>query len=181
MRPPRVLIAPATLRDVTYIAANMRDEDRRELLCQMPDGTTLTEAAVAMHAAMMPGFAWTAALDGVPACAFGYQAFSTPVWVAWAWGTKRMVRTIPAVTPFMLAQGERLIGLGCRRVEARTLKGHGTAQRWLARLGCTWRCDLEDFGRGGETFELWAWTLSNWRGHDAVDYRKDHRHVLLDT
>lgn len=160
----------------------MRDEDACEILCQMPEGTSLTDAAMAMFEAMLPGYCWTASVDGTPACAFGYQPFSVSVWVAWAWGTSRMIRTIPAVTPFMLAHGEKLIGIGVRRVEARTIEGHVTAQKWLARLGCRKRCDLPDYGRSGETFELWDWTLADWKGPGAVSYRKERMtHVLLDT
>jgi hypothetical protein len=93
-----------------------------------------------------------------------------PVWIGWAFGTSRMIRTIPAVTRHCLAQQEALIEMGVRRVEVRTLVDHDISHAWLRQLGCVYECTLPDYGRNGETFEQWAWCLSRGRPTDRTSY-----------
>lgn len=132
--------------------------------------------AAAVFSAVPEQWSWVASVGGQPACAFGFQPFSAAVWMGWAWGTKAMIRTIPAVTRHCLAQEAKLIDLGVRRLEVRTIKGHDVSQVWLSRLGCKYRCDLPDHGRDGETFELWAWQLSEGLPSINTKYRTN-RHV----
>lgn len=164
---------------MTYIGANLREPDAREILCQLPEGTSGSTMAAGVFAATDPNWTWVASLAGQPACAFGFQPLTVPVWIGWAWGTRRMMRTIPAVTRWCWAQQERLLDLGCRRLEVRTIKGHDLSQAWLSRLGCRYRCDLPDHGRSGETFELWAWQLSDGLPTSNTSYRT-RTDVLLD-
>jgi len=39
-------IKPATIRDYTWMAANMRASDRAEIMCQVPTGTTSMDVAI---------------------------------------------------------------------------------------------------------------------------------------
>ena len=167
----KVEIVRLSLLDITYAGANLRDGDREEILSQCPHGTTGSDAAAAMYQGLHPEWSWCARLDGNPACAFGFQPFNAATWIAWAYGTRHMGKVIPAVTRHCMAAAQGLIDLGVRRVEVRTLKGHAAAQRWLKRLGCEPECELYDFGRDGETFELWSWSLH--RGHplERIEYR----------
>lgn len=176
----RVLIGPANLRDFTYIGANLREADRREIFCQLPEGTTGSGMAAQVFDGLAGDWTWIASIDGQPVCAFGFQPFTTPVWIGWAWGTRQMVRAIPAVTRHCLEQEMKLIGLGVRRLEVRTIKGHDVSHLWLSRLGCRYRCDLPDHGRNGETFELWAWQLSDGLPTVNTSYR-NNRHVHAET
>jgi hypothetical protein len=169
----RVTIAPANLRDMTYIGANLRPDDAREILCQVPAGTTGAQAAAAIFQSVPGGWAWTASLDGNPACAFGFQPFTSPVWIGWAFGTRRMIRTIPAITRHCLLQEPRLLDLGVKRVEVRTLADHDISHQWLTRLGCRFAADLPDHGRNRELFQLWAWSLT----HGLPSLTKDYRNV----
>lgn len=168
---PRVRIVPATLRDVTFIGANLRPADAREILCQVPEGTRGSEFAASAFQTLAEGWSWIAELDGQPVCAFGFQPFTVPVWIGWAFGTRRMIRAVPAMTAHCLAQEARMIEAGVRRVEVRTITDHDLSKRWLAHLGCRKCCDLPDHGRKGEAFELWAWQLTDGRPSQRKDYR----------
>lgn len=170
----RVAIKPVNLRDITYIGANLRPDDAKEVLCQCPAGTTGAAAAAAIFPAVPADWAWVATLDGNPACAFGFQPQTAAVWAAWAFGTARMPRVMPAVTRHFLEQEKRLLELGIGRLEVRTLKGHIQAQAWLTRLGCRYEADLPDHGINRQLFELWAWTLT----YGLPSQTKGYRNVL---
>lgn len=162
---------------MTYIGANLREPDAKEIFCQLPEGITGSAMAAAVLDAVDSNWTWVACLDGQPVCAFGFQAFSVPVWIGWAWGTRHMIRAMPAVTRHCLEQEQRLLDLGVRRVEVRTMKGHDVSHAWLASLGCRYQCDLPDHGRDGETFELWAWQLRDGLPSTNATYRTN-RNVL---
>ena len=155
------MIRPATLRDATFIGANMRANDAHEILCQLPEGTSSADAAAICFATTPDGWKWTAWFNGQPVAAFGVMALTHCVWQGWAFGTDRMARVIPMVSLFMMNQRERMQEHGCRRLEARAFKRHNQARVWITHMGGTYRCDLPEHGRNGETFELWEWVYSD--------------------
>lgn len=156
----RIEIIPATMADVTYIGANMREQDRRELFCQLAGRISASSAVAAIFASCPPDWSWVATHDGNPAAAFGFAPYTAATWCGWAFGTVRLRRCIPAITRFCKAQEDRLIEAGCRRLEVRTIHDHDVSHQWLAGLGAVKVCDLPDFGTNGEEFQLWAWWLS---------------------
>lgn len=161
MTDSRVAIVPATLRDVSFVCANLCDEDRTELECQFPLKTYPWHIAL-LHwpeVNRSQGEAWCATLDGQPVQAFGVLP-STPagnVLIVWAFGTASRRRAIPAVTRFILAQVPRWLAAGVTRVEARAMVGHPTAFRWLRGLGAS-ETLLPCWGRDGQDFVLLSWT-----------------------
>ena len=82
-----VRIVPATLRDLSYIAANLRPEDRAEIDCQCDGWTPALLALTALQ-----GLAYVAELDGNPEAGFGAAEQRSGLWTAWSWGTRRMWR-----------------------------------------------------------------------------------------
>lgn len=151
----RVAILPGTQRDLTYIAANMRDADWAEISCQLGPGAVRLQAALV---AVQLG-AWVATYDGQPAACFGFTPRNAVVLEAWAWGTERMARTVPAITRFVrdeLAPG--WIEAGVRRLEARSLDSHAEAHRWMTGTGAAAECIVPEYGCNGETFVQFAWT-----------------------
>lgn len=173
-------ICEPTLFDMTYIGAHLRPEDYRETMCQVPPGTLGSQALAGVMDGLAPGWNWVARIGDQPVAAFGFQPMTTPVWAAWALGTRRMVRVIPAITRWCWAHEQKLIDAGVRRVEARTIEGHDQAHRWLERLGCQRVCDLPDHGHNGELFHLYAWHLGAGRPTQNTRYRIDH-HVFPDA
>lgn len=119
----------------------------------------MTERALFCHYTSMP-WAAVALLDGEPVAAFG--AAGTPLQpqlrVAWAFGTKRFKRCVPAISGEVNAWKPALMAEGVRRIEARTLVGHDLAGHWMTYLGAEREGVMRQYGTNGEDFELWAWT-----------------------
>lgn len=167
-----ISIVPPTLRDVTYIAANIRPEDWREIACQMPDGTTAIDVALWSVSA---GQAWVARIDNQPVALFGAspQTAAGNVLALWAWGTKRMRRVAPAITRFVRDdRAPEWIAAGKTRAEARSIAGHTEAHRWLSGLGFIAE-PLPQWGKGGEDFILFSMTLDRWR--DVLEHPENPR------
>ena len=80
-------IIPATLRDLSYIAANLRPQDRAEIDCQLDHWSPALLAFTALQ-----GFAYVAELDGNPEAGFGAAEQRSGLWIAWSWGTRALAR-----------------------------------------------------------------------------------------
>ncbi|RWK49037.1 hypothetical protein [Mesorhizobium sp.] len=153
-----VRIVSATLRDLSYIAANLRPEDRTEIDCQFDEWSPAPLALTALQ-----GFAYVAELNGNPEAGFGAAEHRGGLWIAWSWGTRRMKRCVPGITEFFRGVlGPQVAARGAFRVEARALATNELALRWLGRLGATQRCLLPGYGKNGEDFLLYDWTRKNW-------------------
>jgi hypothetical protein len=153
-----VRIIGGNIRDLSYIAVNLRPEDRAEIDCQLDDWTP---TMLALHA--MQGPAYVVELDGNPEAAFGAAELRSGLWIAWSWGTRRMKRCVPRITTFFWeVLGPDVAATGAWRVEARALASNDLALRWLRRLGATERCRLPAYGRSGEDFILFDWTRETW-------------------
>lgn len=159
----------ATIRDLTYILATLRHEDRAEIDCQFDEWHPEMIALQALQ-----GPAYVAELDGNPEAAFGAAEIRKGLWIAWSWGRPRMWRCVPLMTRFFFAVlGPDVAAQGAWRVEARPLASNEVALRWLRRLGATERCLLPAYGKNGEDFMLYDWTREQWsalqqkgRAHD---------------
>jgi hypothetical protein len=155
-----VTIKPATLRDVSFIAANLRQQDRREIMATVAVHNVW--AAVIGLAASDTSQAWCAWLDGQPV---GIAGFSVPIPLqphigqAWAFGSERFRRVVPALTRFVVAEWPALLAdIGVSRLEMRSLADHDIAHRWLSGMGVRREAIMPGYGVNGETFELWAIT-----------------------
>lgn len=147
-----------TLRDLSYIAANLRPDDRAEIDCQADIWTPAQLALAALQ-----GHAYVVTLDGNPEAAFGATEQRMGLWIAWSWGGKRMHRCVPSITRFFYeVLGPDVSAQGAHRVEARAMAGNDLAIRWLTRLGAQQRCELPGYGKNGEPFLLFDWTRESW-------------------
>ncbi len=151
-----VTIHPATLRDMTYIAVNMREADRREIHAVFPG--TDTAIGSALHEAS-PGLAWTAWHGGRPVCAFGIARLFPGLGSGWAYGTRAMPSTMKPVTRFCLRKAApKLLREGFRRVEVRSAIDHDLSHRWLEHLGFQREGIARDYGSEGLDFVTYAAT-----------------------
>ncbi|MGO4339865.1 hypothetical protein AB4037_33770 [Labrys sp. KB_33_2] len=153
-----VAIRPATLRDMTFIAATMRDQDRREIRAVIEESDTAI-GTMLFHSST--DLAWTAWIDGDPVAAFGVTRLFPGLGSGWAYGTRRMRRAVPAVTRFARSSVRPLlIAEGFRRIEVRTAIDHDLSHRWLEGLGFRREGIALDYGRGGLDFVTYAATGS---------------------
>jgi hypothetical protein len=155
----KVDIRDGTLRDICFVAANLRDQDRREIFA-----TAVLESgsqAGAVSYLTSPNFCWTVWIDQQPVAAFGVSAaspYQPHIRYAWAYGTNKFKRAAPAITRFCLKEWpKRLIAEGATRVEIRSLADHDLAHKWLKSIRAHHEADMPNFGVNGETFQLWAW------------------------
>lgn len=148
-------VIAGTLRDLSYIAANLRLEDREEVDCQFVDWSPVGLASISLR-----GHAYVVLIDGNPEAAFGANPTPNPgLWVAYSWGTRRLWRAVPIITHFVSAVLiPDLVASGCQRCEARAMARHDSAHRWLKRMGANEQGRLECYGRNGEDFILFEWT-----------------------
>jgi len=132
----------------------MRASDRAEVEAQMDEWSAVHVAALSLR-----DFAYVVELNGNPEAAFGCGQVRRGYWIAWSWGTDRLVRCVPAMVSFITEQLQPAVyEAGARRVEARALASHRHAIRFLERIGGTFRCELPAYGKNGEAFCLYDWT-----------------------
>lgn len=152
----RCEIKPANIRDVSWIAANLRDADKDEVFCQVKAGTR-PEWIAAASLSSSSG-AWVAHYKGFPTVAFGFGEVSAGVLLGWAYGREGAERCIPAITRWVYRE---MVPIwehdGINRIEVRTIETHTQAHRWLEAAGATFVCELERWGRNGERFLLYEW------------------------
>jgi hypothetical protein len=146
------------VRDVSYIAANMRTEDLREISCLWKDWDTRALGVCALETAVR-GMVWSVWYEGQPAAAYGFSrasAFDPDHWQAWAFGTKCFKRCVPLITRHLNSL-RPVIEKDCRRLQVLTLSDHDIAHGWIEALGGAKEGVLRSYGRGNEDFCLYAW------------------------
>lgn len=156
-----VSIVPASLRDMTFIAANMRPADWREITAVYP--ATATEIGASMWFSS-EGLRWVALLNGSPVCAFGIAPGLPGVGSGWAYGTRKMPRVMREVTKFIRRRvAVTLLRAGYRRIEVRTAIDHDVSHRWLESLGFVREGIAVDYGSDGLDFITYACRKKDWK------------------
>lgn len=155
---PKVEISPATLRETSWIAANMRPIDKDEIHCQMIDPT----AAKIAHSqiSMSPRFAYVASINDEPVCAYGLAEWQPGVGHLWAFGTKKIYGAIRDVTDHINdgIYEDVFSDSSVHRVECRSISTHVSAHRWIEKIRLKFITDLPCYGKDAEDFKLFALT-----------------------
>lgn len=152
----RVTVKPACLAHASFVTANMREADRNEIMCQVPDGTKTYDIAGMM---LGSGDAFIAYLDDQPVLFFGAHPMNVCTLEAWAIGTSKTRRVLHAATRHLISDyGPRAIAAGFLSMECRSHVKHVEAHRWLAGTGAVVNGDPFVYGKGGEEFILFRWT-----------------------
>jgi hypothetical protein len=151
----KIEIRPACMAHASFITANLREADQREIFCQLPDGFKTYEVA----AAMLQGDAWIAYLDDSPVLFFGAHPLNVCTLEAWAMGTSKTRRVLHAATRHMIEHfGPDAIDAGFRTMECRSHVDHHEAHRWLESTGAVAGGEPFVYGKNGELFILYRWT-----------------------
>lgn len=146
------------MRDASFIAANMRDADYREIGCLWKAWDTRALGRCALETAV-DGMAWSIWDKGQPIAAYGLShasPFDPEHWQAWAYGTDRFKRAVPLMTRHFDSIRD-VIRASCRRLQVITHTEHDLSHRWLERLGAEREGVLRAYGRNGEDFAVYAW------------------------
>lgn len=151
----RVIVRPACLAHASFVLANMRDADRDEVMCQVPDGTKTHEIAYMM---LMSGDAFVAYLNDIPVLFFGAHALNVCTLEAWALGTKDTRRVLHAATRYLFAEFiPKVVEAGYLSVECRSHADHHAAHRWLRSTGAVANGEPFVYGKTGEKFVIYRW------------------------
>lgn len=155
----RPTIHPATLRDASYVMANLNADDAAEVDCQVPEGAIRHEMAYGL---LMSGDNFAVREGDQPIAFFGTAPMSCCYLSLWALGTKRMWRAVGPLTRFMIdVHLPERIAQGYIGMEARCMVGHPTAHAWLDAIGGEPSGEPFEFGRNRELFTTYRWTASD--------------------
>lgn len=156
---PTIDIRPACLAHASFITANMRDEDKAEIYCQLPAGTKSYEIAAMM---LSHGDAFIAYLDDNPVMFFGTHPLNVCTLEAWAMGTKQTRKVLHAATRYVIEHFMPLaVGQGFTGMECRSHVGHAEAHRWIRSTGAVASGEPFVYGKGGEKFVLFRWNVDS--------------------
>ncbi len=159
-----VEIVGATLRDLSYIACNLRPEDKAELIAQFDHWTPTWLAAVSLR-----DHAYIAEIDGNPEAAFGAGETRRGQYIAWSWMSQYGIRAVPRITRFVRkVMIPDIYAEGSWRVEARCLASNLKARWWLQKMGATEQGWLRNYGTGGEHFLLYEWVREDWNDEASI-------------
>jgi hypothetical protein len=156
-----VEIKPACLRDASFVLGNLNRHDEAEVRCQLPEGVS---PGVLAHGHVALPKALVAYVNDVPATFFGVGWLNAGTTSVWAVSTSLGRRAMPEVTrhfrsdlvPWMLEHG-------AVAAEARSLATNTKAHEWMRSLGAEQHGPAFPFGRGGEPFLLFRWTVAGYR------------------
>jgi len=154
-------VRPANLRDASWITANMQRLDREEIFCQLNDGVTTAQLAEWL---ILGGDGFIAYLRDEPVMLFGTTPIAASCMSVWAMGTRQTPRVIPAVSRYLIETHiPWRLEQGFNSMEARSLVTHGAAHRWMESMGGVRHGPAFVFGKGGEHFILYRWTVAGYR------------------
>lgn len=157
-----ISITPANLRDASWILANLRRADREETFCQLADGIPTAKLAEWF---LVGSEAFVAYLHDRPVLVFGTTPIHVCAMSVWALGTDSTPRVIPAVSRFLIEHAiPWRIEQGYTCMEARSLDSHREAHRWMESMGGVRDGAPYLYGKGGEHFVTYRWTVAGYRG-----------------
>lgn len=156
-------IRDAMIGPASWVTANMQPADRAEVYAQLPDD--LPTKVLADYLIGAPGSqAFTAWIGNEPVALFGSAMMTVNCMSLWAVGTPRMRRAVPAITQFYVEHhAPRRIDDGVNVAEARSIVGHHEAHRWIESLGGVQHGEPFPYGKAGEEFVLYRWTVAGYR------------------
>lgn len=139
-----------------FIAFNLRDEDRQEIMNNLPIRNNLYLCQTVMSAVAEKGVGWTVGFRGRPALAFGTFEQWPGNWQVFLFGTNDFQKALVAVKPLYERAVNHARTNGGRRLECRSHSDHTAAHRLLRILG--WQCEgvLRRYGADGADYLQFA-------------------------
>jgi RimJ/RimL family protein N-acetyltransferase len=142
-----------------WIALNLRDRDKQEILGNMPTDNPLEVAAIVMHATAKKGVGWIGWLNSRPVAALGVFEQWPGNWQIWSFGTDDYRRAAPVFNrKFDLAM-QYAIDHGCHRMECRSHANHVESHRLLTALGAEREGPLRQYGKDKADYIVFSWVF----------------------
>ena len=163
----KVEIVGITPEGALYVARNMRAKDRQEVYALMFDAAS--DEDVARAACQTPDTAWEFRVDGRPVSVMGVTPLWPGVWSAWMLATDEYLKVILAMTKLCRRVIMPMLwNAGAHRLEAKSVSHHHVAHGWLEHMGATLENVLENYGKNGEDFYVFAWLRKNFDNLQSV-------------
>ena len=148
-------IQEAAFTDLAYVAENMREMDKKEILA-----TRWTEdlIEVARDLVKLQGLGYLFCYDSVPVAVIGSTPVHPGVASAYMFATDDFPKVAKSVTK--LARRvifPALMSSGCHRVHSLVLAEYTEVRKWLRFLGANTETPLKHYGRNREDFVFMAW------------------------
>lgn len=150
---PRVTLHKLKYENVLYIAANMREADRKEITATRYDESPEAITEDCMNTGV---FAWTIHKER-PICAIGCFQIWPGVWHAWMYATDEFTKIRIFTTRFAKKIIIPTLEKYAHRAECHSVKGHKDAQKWLVSLGAKRETALKQYGKNKEDFYVYSW------------------------
>jgi hypothetical protein len=147
--------AQVSVEDVDYIIANMRSEDKHEV---MSVGANMRHAfALYNHATQDCQVAY---LNDEPVFVFGSRSSWPHVRGIFGFGTDKTTRVIPEMTRWINAVWKPRVfnELGALRIEVRLPLSCDHSINWLSKLGMKRECEIDGFSITGERYVQLSYT-----------------------
>ncbi len=147
-------IVPACHRDISFVLANLRPVDGEEIFCQMDVGDIGLLLVLALELKSR-----VCRLKGQPVAVFSFSQINASTVAVNLYGTNDITRATPAITRFIFTDMiPGALKQGIRRFEARTIETHLQAHQWLEACGAKREGAMEQMGKNGEGFFMYALT-----------------------
>lgn len=164
-------LVPMTVRDVSYVLANLRPADEAELACQLPPDLALSRAALAYQYAMTgpPNLYGAVVVDRTrqPVMVAGASRLTAGCYSVFAFGTEGAnAVALAKATRYLKTLAGQLEAQGARSLEARSLSTNTAAHLWITRTGGKLAEANYPYGGKGELFHTFRWT----RNHPVHDW-----------
>lgn len=167
-----VRIDRANLRDASYIMGNLNTHDALEVCCQLVDDPDMAALA---KAALIAGETRIAYYRDRPVMFFGTTPMTVCCMSAWAVGTPDSWRAINEVSRCFIHEliPDRL-DEGFNSMEARAMVTNEPALKWLISMGGEQLGKPFEYGKGGEMFTLFRWTVASYRTIRESRWSENH-------
>jgi hypothetical protein len=155
-------IAPATVDMVYLVAADMRDEDFREISATR---NTIDKEELARQMALncsKRGEKLYAVGDETPIAIVGVLPLWPGVWSATMFATDELDKIGKELTKFAYKViMPSVFRANPNRIECRSIDGHTKAQKWIEFMGLKYENTNRNFGKNGEDFHTYAWVAGD--------------------
>jgi len=153
------MIVTMTLEHALYVSQHMRDNDYCEIMAHRWNDDVIDFAKETVR---YPGVKVCALdLSGTPVAIGGIALHTPGVGVAWMIGTNDLSKVALSLTRFCKQHASQVLKSDLNRLQALSAVFHVDAHKWLRAIGFEIESTLEQSGKHGEDFYLFAQTNNN--------------------